>query len=327
MSTNMVNTVVGPIPAEKMGKTMIHEHFFFGYPGYQGDITVGEFNHEEAIQAGINFAESLKAHGVQTIVDPTPNECGRSPELLKEISEKTGVNIICATGYYYEGEGASTYFKVRNLYGSAEDEIYEMFMKEITEGIGKTGIKPGIIKLASSYNVITAYEQMFFRAAARAHKETGITLLTHTQKGTMGPEQAEMLIALGVNPAKIVLGHMCGNTDPNYHLRALEQGVYIAFDRFGLQSIAGCPMDADRMATLLQLFEKGYLNKIMLSHDTIAHWLGRPLHIPDEVAPLMALWKPTHLFENLLPVLKESGVTDEQLHTLFVDNPRNLFEG
>lgn len=301
----MVETVTGAIAPEQLGKTLIHEHFIFGYPGFQGDSTLGPFKREEAIAAGVAAARKMMDHGVKTVVDPTPNECGRNPEVLKEISEESGLQIICATGYYYEGEGATPYFKFRASLGSAESEISEMFLTEITEGIGGSGIKPGIIKLASSKDQITDYEKMFFRAAASAQKETGITLLTHTQEGTMGPEQAELLIELGADPAGIVIGHMCGNTDPAYHKQTLEKGVNIAFDRFGLQGMVGAPFDPDRIKTLLTLLNEGFEDQIMLSHDSISVWLGRPPVIPPQAQPGVADWHPTHLFEKVIPELKK----------------------
>ncbi|AQQ51978.1 phosphotriesterase family protein [Planococcus lenghuensis] len=322
-----VETVTGPIAPEDMGKTLIHEHFIFGYPGFQGDSTLGPFNFEEAVGAGVAAAEKMMSHGVKTVVDPTPNECGRDPEVLKAISERSGLQIICATGYYYEGEGATPYFKFRASLGSAEQEISEMFMKEITDGIGTSGIKPGIIKLASSKGAITDYEQMFFRAAAQAQRETGITLLTHTQEGTMGPEQARLLIDLGADPASIVLGHMCGNTDPSYHKQALETGVSIAFDRFGLQGMVGAPFDQERIKTLLELLADGYEDQIMLSHDSITVWLGRPPVIPPQAEAGVANWHPTYLFEEVVPQLKQAGVTEEQLDKLFTENPKKLFAG
>jgi phosphotriesterase-related protein len=100
-----VNTVTGPMSSDDLGKTLIHEHFFFGYPGYEGDSTLGPNYVEEIIATGIEVAERAKMHGVETIVDATPNDCGRDPELLRGISERAGIKIICSTGYYYEGEG------------------------------------------------------------------------------------------------------------------------------------------------------------------------------------------------------------------------------
>ncbi|WP_290590142.1 phosphotriesterase-related protein, partial [Alicyclobacillus sp.] len=323
----MVNTVTGPVPVERLGKTLMHEHFLFGYPGYQGDVTLGPFNREEAIAVGVDVARRLLAHGVQTVVDPTPNDCGRDPLFLREISERTGLQIICATGYYYEGEGAPAYFKVRRAFGDAEAEIYEMFMTEITQGIGRTGIKPGIIKLGSSKGEITEYERMFFRQAARVQRETGITIVTHTQEGTMGPEQAELLISEGADPSRIVIGHMDGNTDVAYHWKTLEYGVTIAFDRFGLQVIAGCPMDHLRETVLIGLIGMGHANRIVLSHDTVNCWCGRPFKMSEPVQALMASWHPTHLFEDVIPLLRQAGVTEAHLNTMFIDNPRRLFGG
>ncbi len=312
-----IETVTGTIAIEDMGKTLIHEHFVFGYPGYSGDVTIGPFNKKEAVRVGVEAAKAVMQYGVKTVVDPTPNECGRNPEVLKEISEATGLQIICATGYYYEGEGATTYFKFRHSLGSAEKDIYEMFMTEIEKGIANTGIRPGVIKLASSKDEITPYEKMFFDIAARVHKETGIMILTHTQEGTMGPEQAELLTSAGVNPKSIVIGHMCGNTDLDYQKRTLETGVKIGFDRFGIQKLVGAPMDEERIETLLQLIEEGYENQIMLSHDSITHWLGRPLEMSDELASLIQHWHPTHLFENIVPALEEKGVSKEKIDTMF----------
>lgn len=323
--TETIETVTGPIEVDQLGKTLIHEHFIFGYPGFQGDSTLGGFNKKEAMEVGVTIAMQLMSYGVRTVVDPTPNECGRNPEFLRELSEQTGLQIICGTGYYYEGEGATPYFKFRQALGTAEQEIYEMFMKELTEGIGDTGIKPGIIKLASSKDVITEYEQMFFRAGARAQKETGAIIVTHTQEGTMGPEQAQLLVELGVNPSKIVIGHMCGNTEPSYHKRTLATGVNIAFDRFGIQGMVGTPFDKDRVETLLALLNEGYEDKIMLSHDTVNVWLGRPPIIPAPIQEIMANWQPTHLFENIIPQLREKGITEETIDKLFIHNAKTLF--
>ena len=322
-----VETVTGPIPVDQLGKTLIHEHFIFGYPGYQGDVTLGPFNEEESLEAAITVARLMQSYGVQTVVDPTPNECGRNPLFLKKISEATGLQIICATGYYYEGEGAPPYFKMRQGLGSAEEEIYEMFKTEITEGIAGTGIKPGIIKLASSKDEISEYESMFFRAAARVHQETGIVILTHTQEGTMGPEQARMLIEQGVDPGKIIIGHMCGNTDPAYHKEVLDQGVRIGFDRFGIQVLVGAPFDNERVATLMALLDEGYENQILLAHDSVNVWLGRQPVMNEQVTQIMANWHPAHIFENILPTLRENGITENQIDKMLGLNAVSLFAG
>ena len=321
-----INTVLGQISSDKVGKTLMHEHFVFGYPGWQGDVTIGPFNRKAAIQAGISMAEKVKSHGVKTVVDATPNECGRDPLILKEISEKTGINIVCSSGYYFEGEGAPAYFKFRSALGNVSAELYEMFKKEVTEGIADTGIKPGVFKLASSRDAITDYEMMFFKAAAKVSKEENIPIITHTQEGKQGPKQADVLISEGADPKRIMIGHIEGNTDIEYLLSVLEKGVYIGFDRFGIQGLVGAPFDTRREACLIGLIGIGYANQIMLSHDVVNYWLGRPLVLPAPAMKLMAKWHPTHIFDDIIPVLQKAGVTNEQINTLLVENPRKFFE-
>ncbi len=322
-----VETVTGPISVDRLGKTLIHEHFIFGYPGFQGDVTLGAFKEDEVLEAAISVARQMQSFGVQTVVDPTPNECGRNPQLLRKVSEATGLQIICATGYYYEGEGAPPYFKFRQGLGTAEEDIYEMFKTEITEGIAGTGIKPGIIKLASSKDEITDYERMFFHAAARVHKETGIVILTHTQEGTMGPEQAKLLLDLGVDPSKIIIGHMCGNTNPDYHKEVMDQGIRIGFDRFGIQVLVGAPLDQERVTTLLSLLADGYEDQILLAHDSVNIWLGRPPIMNEQVTKIMENWHPGHIFENILPTLREKGISEKQMDKLLGGNAVSLFAG
>ena len=327
MKKTMVNTVTGAIPSDEMGISLMHEHILYGYPGWEGDQTIAPFDRQAIVSSGVEVLNQLKTFGVRTFVDATALDGGRSPEIYKEISEKTGVNIICSTGYYYEGEGATAYWKFRSSLGDVSEEIYELFMKEVTTGIRDTGIKAGVVKVGSSEGVITDYEKMMFKAAARVQQDTGVPIITHTQGGTMGPEQAKLLISEGADPAKIQIGHMCDNLDINYQLETLDQGVYVSWDRMGLQGIVGCPMDEQRYPVIIDLVKRGFANKLMISHDYIIHWLGRPLIFPKEVLPLLANWHPTHLFKNIIPALKEGGVTDEQIDTIIKDNPRRLFAG
>src|SRR5687767_4843015 len=138
-----VPTVTGPVEADRLGPTLVHEHFYFSYPGDTLDPN-DDFDRKLCIATGIVRAQQVQEHGVTTWVDPTPIDCGRDPELLAEISQATGLNVICATGFYHEHVGLPYYWRLRS-----EDEIYELYMHEISNGIGSTGIKPGIIKVAT----------------------------------------------------------------------------------------------------------------------------------------------------------------------------------
>jgi len=329
MSSVKVNTVCGAISSDELGLTLVHEHLTIGMPGWEYDNTIAPFNRREAVNACLETMDGIKNFGVKTFIDPAPMDVGRMPELYREVSEKSGVNVICSTGYYSESAGASVYWRTLSGFKDIVDDIAEMFIAEITKGIAETGIKAGAIKVASSTGAITDYEKHFFRAAAKAQKETGVPIITHTTGGSMGPEQAKLLISEGADPKKIMIGHMSDNTDIKYHLEVLKYGVYDSIDRLGMQGIEGMPMDEERYPVIMELINTGYNDQLMLSHDSIAFWLGRPIFemIPEEAKWMIANSHPTHLFNNILPILKKGGVTDHQIKIILEDNPRRLFEG
>ena len=308
----MINSVLGPISPNDLGKTLIHEHITFGFAGWYANNAITPFDRTECIKVSLKTMDELKTYGVRTFVDATPNDTGRDPSLLREISGASGVNIICSTGLYTDTEGGSAYFKFRATHGDVELEIYELFLKELIQGIGSTGIKPGVIKVATGEGQITAYEKSVLKAAGRVQKETGVPIITHTVAGTMGPEQADILISEGADPKRIVVGHICSSADIKYHLMVLKKGVYIAFDRLGIESAQS---DTVRKACIIGLIGIGYADKIMLSNDSIGRWLGKPFICKS----------PTHLFKNIIPDLKKAGVTDDQVNMMLVENPRRLF--
>ena len=318
-----VNTVLGPVSTDKLGITLMHEHMVLAYPGWDLDPLCLYPEHGELSAECAGALGEVKKYGVKTIVDATPWDLWRNIELDKAVAEKTGLNIICATGLYYEGEGQPAYFKFRSQLMDIITEIYEAFMKELTVGIGKTGVKAGIIKVATSHGMITPYEEKVLKAAAKAQKETGVPITTHTQQGTMGPEQASLLIGEGVKPEKIIIGHMCGNASLEYQMSVIDKGVNVGFDRWGIDFIFP---DNLRKATLLGLLGLGFANRVVLSHDCSARKLGRSFELPDFVQALIANWNYTHIFEHIIPQLKQAGVTDAQVGQMLVENPRRIFE-
>jgi phosphotriesterase-related protein len=311
--------VLGPISGDKLGQTLIHEHMAFAYPNHFADESVAPYDRKAIEAKCLKMLEDIKAVGVKTVVDPSMNDVGgRDPILLKNLAKKSGLNIIVATGLYWEGEGGSRYYKWNQMVGrNIEEDIYEVFKREITVGIGKTGVKAGVIKLASGDPKISDYEQIVFKAGVRAAKETGVPILTHCQGGTVGPAQQELFLSLGANPKKILIGHQNNSIDINYHLSQLEKpDFFIGFDRTSLR-------DPKAEDCIIELVKKGYTNRILVSHDAIGVWLGRPF-APQAWA---ANWYPTYIHKKLIPKMKEAGVTDEQINTMLVDNPRRLLTG
>lgn len=320
-----VNTVTGPVSVEQIGRTLVHEHVAFQYPGWQFDAAAPPLDRQMAVSKAVEEIERAKACGVKTIIDCTPPDGSRDVDLIKEVAEKANINIVCATGRYNGAEGAPVYFTARHNFGKdIIPELYEGFVKEATEGIGNTKVRAGIIKVGTSLNQITAYEERVLRAAARACKETGVSIITHTEAGTMGLEQADIFISEGVNPKKVAIGHSCGTPDMKYLLSLLDKGVYVSFDRFGLDFIFP---DAIRKAHLIALMGLGYTERLLVSQDYVINWPGRPLLTSEEQKRLAPEWNLTHLFRNIFPALKQAGIKDEQIDTLLIDNPRRWLEG
>lgn len=321
----MVQTVTGSINAEQMGRCLSHQHLIFGYPGWE-NAALSPFQPKEFMDRAEGVLMDAKQRcGLQTIIDATPGDCGRDPVLMRDISLLTGINIIASTGYYYEGEGAPAYFKFRMAYGDAQEEIYQMMRTEVCEGIRGTGIKAGVIKVATSDGVITPYEDLFLRAAARVSKEEGVPIITHTQNGTMGSEQARRLKAYGANPKKIMIGHLDNCTDLNELMKIFEEGVYGGFDRMGIQGFTGALPESRRMAAIMGLAGSGYSDKIILSHDSIIQMLGDPWIYSEQDAKDLVDWNWTHVFEDVLPQLQKMGLCPEVTEKFVKANPQALF--
>lgn len=321
-----VNCVSESKASNQLGRTLMHEHFLFGYCGFQGDATLGGFNEEAYTDACIQAVKDARAYGIETIVDATTNECGRNVRFLKKISDMTGMNIICSTGYYFQAESSYAYWNFRKGFADIEQEIYELMLTEVTKGIEGTDIKAGVIKLASSLNEITPMEEHFFKAAARVQRDTGVVIITHTQQGTMGPEQAHLLISNGASPDKIAIGHMCGSTNIAYHEEVLKKGVYVNLDRFGLQGeLFHTPTDEQRMDVIKALVDKGYGDKILLGHDSVNVNLGRPIVMTPFMQEALKDANIRTIGAKVLPGLKKRGMSESAIEKLMTDNPRAIF--
>jgi phosphotriesterase-related protein len=321
-TAGQVMGVLGPISGDKLGQTLIHEHMVFAYLSHFADESVAPYDRKAVEAKCLKMLEDIKAVGVKTVVDPSMCDVGgRDPILWKNLAKKSGLNMIVATGLYWEGEGGSRYYKWNKGVGrDIEQDIYELFKREITVGIRKTGVKAGIIKLASGDPTISDYEKIVFKAGVRAAKETGVPIVTHTQGGTVGPAQQELFLSLGANPKRIMIGHQNNSVDINYHLSQLQKpDFFIGFDRTSLR-------DPKAEDCIIELVKKGYANRILVSHDSIGVWLGRPFTWPAALK-VLENWYPTYIHKKLIPKMKAAGVTDEQINTMLVDNPRRLLTG
>ena len=206
------------------------------------------------------------------------------------------------------------------------EEIYTLFKTEIDNGIGDTGIKPGAIKVASGNGSISSYECSVFHAAALVGNETGVPIFTHTHAGTMGVEQAELFTKDGVNPQKVVIGHMCGDLNLEHHLKILDMGFRIGFDRWGHSGTETMDMTDDmRLGILTELVKRGYASQILFSQDGIVTYLGRNSSTLEERIDA-AYKKMTHVAEKIVPALLSRGVTTAEIDMMTGGNAANLYK-
>jgi phosphotriesterase-related protein len=313
-----INTVTGTVSPEKLGTTLMHEHLLIGWAGWELDCAVPKFERKSALKNCVEQLKQLKDMGLQSMVDPCPMDIGRDVTFMGEVASASGVNIVCATGLYKEDLGSTAYFKQRTV-----EDITEVYVTEITKGIGETGIKAGVIKCATGKDKITPYEENLLRAAGRAHKRTGVPITTHTDEGTMGREQLDIFASEGVDLSHVIVGHSCGSSDLRYHTDMLDKGCFLGFDRFGLDFLHP---DRLRLAALIGLVGVGFEQQIVLSHDSVACWLGRGLDLTPQLARMIENWKPSHVFQNIVPALRKAGVAQEKIDAMLVGNPRRYFQ-
>ena len=326
----MINTVTGPVSSDDLGGVLAHEHIYFGYPGYQGDASCNVWDEERFFGVIEPVIAEIKAQGIRTVVDATPNDMGRNPELLKKVSERCGINIICSTGYYYETGGAPAYWNFRRGFGfPVEDELYELFLKELTEGIAGSGIKAGVMKVGSSIGEITEYERLMFKVACRiAREDPDARIVTHCSHGTMLKEQAELFIEEGVNPKQVQLGHFCDTVDLSVQIDVLEKGFYAGFDRFGMVGFDGMPFDDDRMAAICALTGAGFGDRILLSHDRLYWFAGREFIFPQQIVDaIIKEWHWPYVMGKVIPKLNAMGLTETQTHRFMFENPAAFYSG
>lgn len=319
-----IATVTGTTAPEQLGRTLMHEHLMIGYGGWEADSLRPGSSREEMFSRCVDRIEEIKGLGISSLLDPCPNDLGRDVEFMAKVAQKTNFQIICATGLYKEAEGGTAYWKFRSGFGPPVEAMAELFVHELQEGIGKTGIRAGIIKVATGHGGLSDYERWVFEAAALASVETGAPITTHTDNGRFGDEQQAFLTERGVPAHRIVIGHSCGSVDHDYHLGIARRGSYLGFDRFGLEMLQP---DTERVKALLRLLQAGFGNQLVVSHDSVWCWRGAPIPDPERFAKMQETWNPTHFLTRIVPQLREGGASEVQIEALLVGNPRRFFAG
>lgn len=314
-----VQGVQGAIDSGDLGLTLIHEHFFSG-----DEAVTAQWPHardrEQEWKLAVEAAEAVKAHGVRTVVEPTAMLLGRDVEALARLAAETGLQIVTCTGIY------SYDHLPQFLLNRDADFIAGLFAHDVEQGCQGTEIKAAFIKCAADEPGITPNIEKIHRAAARASLQTGAPIMAHSRPASnTGPRQVEILLEEGVAPEKIQIAHTGDSDDLDYIEGLLETGVWIGMDRYGLDLFL--PTER-RNATVTALLERGYAERMFLSQDfDIPIRAGLDWYPPEFVEQMTGQglvddWSMTFLFESVIPALREAGMSDEQLQTMLVENPK-----
>jgi len=314
-----VQTTGGRIDVEQLGLTLIHEHFFSSDEAVSAQwphIRDRETEHRLALES----AEAVKSHGVKTVVEPTAMLLGRDVQASKRLADESGLQIVLCTGIY-------TYDHLPQfLLNRGEDFIASLFVHDIQNGIQGSEVKAAFIKCAADEPGVNERIEKIHRAAARASLQTGAPIMAHSRPASnTGPRQVEILLEEGVAPEKVHIAHTGDTDDLGYIQRLLDTGVYIGMDRYGLDIFLHTER---RNATVIELLNRGYAERMFLSQDfdiPIAN--GLDWYPPELIEQLQAAgaatnWSMTFLFEAVIPALKQQGMSDEQLQTMIVENPK-----
>ena len=308
-----VHTVSGPVDTADLGFTLMHEHIMVQSPGVKENFPV--FDREGQIEKAVGKLKEVMARGVRTLVDLTPADW-RDISFVKEVVARSGMQVIVATGIYWE---VPHFF--RTLSTRTPEYMADLFARDITEGIMDTGVRAAIIKCATDDTGVTPDVERVLRASAKAHRATGVPISTHTDASRkVGLNQQDVFESEGVDLGRVVIGHSGDSEDIEYLTTLMNRGSYIGMDRFGLDQYL--PQEK-RVATIARLCEMGYADKMVLSHDAACYFDWAPEELIPAVVPN---WQFNFIPEVVVPALRDAGVSDEHVRMMTVDNPRRVFE-
>lgn len=296
-----IRTVLGDVNKEELGFTYSHEHLWANPPASQKDRDLELTNYEASVSELWRF----KRAGGNALVDATTLDYGRDGGKLKRMAQETGVHVVGLSGF-----NKHIYFPAW-VNALTIEEITQKLVRDVTIGMEGTDAKAGFLKAGSWDQLIHPLEEKVTRAVARAHHETGAPVWMHTEQGTMGMELLDILEEEGVDLTKVGIGHSDRNADPYYHLQLAKRGAYVQFD--GVSKVKYHP-DSTRVMLIKNMIEHGYAKQLLVSGD-----MGRQsyLHAYGGGPGF------EYILKKFIPRLKDEGISDKDIHTIFVENPAN----
>jgi phosphotriesterase-related protein len=310
-----VQTTAGPVDDGDLGLTLIHEHM-----RVRSEAMAVQFPHlydeRREHERAVSRVRAAMDRGVRTICDPTVMHLGRDIRFMAQVAEETGVQLVPATGvytYHYLEE----YFKNREI-----DHIVDALVRDVEVGIQGTEVKAAFLKCCTDHQGVTDDVEKVLRATARAHHRTGRPIMTHSHPVSgRGLEQMEIFKDEGVDPSRVLIGHTGDTDDLDYIERLIDTGPFIGMDRYGLDILL--PTE-QRNSTLVELAKRGYAERMFISQDSCCTIDWFPEELIEQEAPN---WHMTFVFDSVLPTLRESGVSDDQIETMMERNPPRWLAG
>lgn len=320
---SLVETLRGPIDSAKLGKVLIHEHVFLMDMEYTYNYRPDFFEDTTIAEAAARL-NGLKACGIDTIIDLTVLGLGRHVPSLAKVALLTDLNIIISTGAYtFDAVPGPFAFHGPGLLLDTPEPMVDLFVRDITEGVAGTSLKAGQLKCAIDMQGLRPGVERIMRAVARAHMLTGTPITVHTApQAETGMIVQQVLSEEGVNLEDVIIGHCGDSKDIDYLMKLADRGSLLGMDRFGVEF--SITME-ERVATIVEMVRRGYVGSLALSHDCCA-WSDFFPKVEDYHAA-MPRHHYLHIHDEVLPALLEAGVSQRDLDTMFIDNPRRHFEG
>jgi phosphotriesterase-related protein len=307
-ASSWVNTVRGPVPLDKLGMTLMHEHVLVDFIGAD-KVSRERYSTEEVFNVALPFLKKVHSLGCRSLVECTPAYLGRDPGLLRRLSEVSGLNILTNTGYY--GASDDKYVPKHAFTETAQD-LAAGWIREFQDGIDGTGIKPGIMKISVDKGPLSEIDAKLVRAAALTHLKTGLTIASHTEDGTSALEELDLLNKEGVAASAFIWVHAHIEPQTDKQLKAARRGAWIEFDGISEKSLE------QHVKLVKMMIDAGLLHRTLISQD--AGWY----HVGERGGGQYRSYES--LFTRFIPALKKSGATDRQIRQLLTENPRTALQ-
>jgi len=300
----LVQTVTGPIPAARLGLTLMHEHVLVDFIGAD-QVSPQRYDANRAFTTVLPHLLQARQHGCATLVECTPAYLGRDVALLKRLSEASGLHILSNTGYY---GAAKDKHLPRFAFTESAEQLAARWTREFEQGIDGTSIKPAFMKIGVDEAPLSDVDRKLVRAAAITSRTTGLPIASHTGTGLAAMAELEVLEEARVPASRFIWVHAQSERDPAFHTRAAKAGAWVEFDGISETSIAR------HVELVVQMKAQGLLGRVLVSHDAGWYRVGEPGG--GQFRPFDTL------FTKVIPALRAAGMTSTEVVQLLVDNPR-----